>query len=150
MIKTYRGQLPHNTQDTIRLSTNDGLTGYKIKKLELIGTNPSGTNQESTFFVFSTEQDNPMATVGIDMRNPTLLAVNYYETGNSPQDFGGTSIIVDNVVINQDIFITQWESVGSNPVNYYIELEQVKLSENEATVATLKDMRAGPDTNFGP
>ena len=39
---------------------------------------------------------------------------------------------------------------GSEKNNYYIELEQVKLDLNEATVATLKDMRAGPDTNFGP
>ena len=35
-------------------------------------------------------------------------------------------------------------------MNIYLELEQTKLSKDEATVATLKDMRAGPDTNFGP
>ena len=54
------------------------------------------------------------------------------------------------MTFNQDIFISAAELVGSLPINYIIELEQVKLSRDEATVATLKDMRAGPDTNFGP
>ena len=30
--------------------------------------------------------------------------------------------------------------------NYYLELEQVKLSKDEATMATLKDMRSGPSS----
>ena len=50
-------------------------------------------------------------------------------------------IIFDNTTINQDMFITHFDASVGKPVNYYIELEQVKLDLNEATVATLKDMR---------
>ena len=35
MIKSFRGQLADEEQDTIRLSTKNGLTGYKINKFQI-------------------------------------------------------------------------------------------------------------------
>ena len=46
-----------------------------------------------------------------------------------------------NEIFNQDIYITHVDSDASAPINYYIELEQIKLDLNENTVATLKDIR---------
>ena len=45
------------------------------------------------------------------------------------------------MIFNQDIYLTHLESQGSSAVNYYLELEQIKLDLNENTVATLKDIR---------
>ena len=42
------------------------------------------------------------------------------------------------MIFNQDIYVTNY---GSGAMNYYIELEQIKLDLNENTVATLKDIR---------
>ena len=52
-------------------------------------------------------------------------------------------MVFDNVIINQDIDITNIDRDDSatQGVNYHIELEQVKLSLDENTVATLKDIR---------
>ena len=50
-------------------------------------------------------------------------------------------IIFDNMTFNQDIYVTHEDTVGSQPCNYYIELEQIKLDLTENTVATLKDIR---------
>ena len=52
-------------------------------------------------------------------------------------------VVFDNIVFNQDIFITLKGSAGvSTPfMNYHIELEQVKLDLNEQSVATLKNIR---------
>ena len=87
----------------------------------------------------------------MDLSDPTLLAVGLYTGRATTRSFPINEIVIfESVKINQDIFITSVETVTANPVNYYIELEQVKLDLNEATVATLTDMRAGPDTNFGP
>ena len=47
----------------------------------------------------------------------------------------------DNVTFNQDIYVTHTDTNSAIPINYYIELEQRKIDLNEATVATLKDMR---------
>ena len=50
-IKSFRGQLAHNQEETIRLSTNQGLIGYKINKFEVIPANPATTSQESLVIV---------------------------------------------------------------------------------------------------
>jgi hypothetical protein len=36
MIKSFRGKLADDQIETIRLSTNDGLTGYRIVKIQLM------------------------------------------------------------------------------------------------------------------
>ena len=79
------------------------------------------------------------------------MAVAHYSNHLSgslyPED---STIIFDSTIINQDMFIICKNDNTDKIMNIYLELEQTKLSKDEATVATLKDMRAGPDTNFGP
>jgi len=50
------------------------------------------------------------------------------------------NVVFDQEIFNQDIYVTQ-QCLQSGDVNYYIELEQVKLNVDESTVATLKDIR---------
>lgn len=146
MIKSFRGLLADGEQETIRLSTNNGLTGYRINKFQAIGDNPSGQNSESLLKLYKYEQldsaGDPDVTGTINFDDGTLLGVVYWQggatAGDTPQDM---VIIFDNEIFNQDIFITHHEGHGSQNCNYYLELEQVKLDLSEATAATLKDMR---------
>ena len=46
------------------------------------------------------------------------------------------------MVFNQDIYIAHKDYNSGEEINYHLELEQIRLDLNEATVATLKDMRA--------
>ena len=145
MKKSFRGTLANGTQNRIRLSTNNGLTGYKIVKLQIIDKAPGTLNTENVIKVYQSEQDTIDGVVNFE--DPLLLAVGF----RAPQYASGDgNIIFDNNTFNQDIFVTHSDISGNaSSCNYYIELEQVKLSKDEAAVATLKDMRAGPDTNFG-
>ena len=136
-IKSFRGKIADADIDTVPLSTNNGSTGYKIVKFEVIGQEPMGSDQEAVIKIYSIPQTT--ATNTIDFSDNTLLAVAFYENDANTAYFGGTSIIFDNTKFNQDIYITNQSSTGS--INYYIELEQVKLSLDENTVATLKDIR---------
>ena len=79
--------------------------------------------------------------------DPTLLAAARYVDRINVEMSEAT--IFDNMVFNQDITIQYKDADAATEINFYLELEQVTLSKDEATVATLKDMRAGPDTNFG-
>ena len=144
MIKTFKGVISSYTttgtgKKQIRLSTSDGKTGYKIKKFQAMGTDLTGRDQESVLQVFSVDPGTPTGTVNFD--NPTLLAALFYESVASTSYFGDQLIIVDNKTINQDIFVTHDEAKSDHNVNFYLELEQVKLSVDEATVATVRDMR---------
>ena len=141
MIKTFRGRMSQEDIQEIRLSTNNGLTGYKIKKLQLM-PNLFTTDMNSVIMIHSVKPTEAANT--IDFSDPKILAAGFYSQSdtphNQPEDL---NIVFDDKVINQDIYVTYKDALSSTPpdINYYIELEQVKLDLNEATVATLKDMR---------
>jgi len=142
-IKTFRGLMQDGAQDTIVLHTNDGSIGYRVVKFQLMPNEPGEDQHESTVMIWKVPQT--AVTNTVDFSNQTLLAVSIWQSGNAP---GGSDAlwvphtsIFDREIFNQDIYITHSETDGSNPINYYIELEQIKLDLNENTVATLKDIR---------
>lgn len=138
-IKTFRGQLADEEQETIRLSTNDGLTGYRIKQFQLMPANPGGQDSVNVVKIFTYEQGTPVATV--DFSDETMLAAGVCQNTASYAYGEYTTIVFEDRVFNQDIFVSQKDYATGEAINYYIELEQVKLGLDEATVATLKDMR---------
>ena len=139
-IKTFRGKIDDGSIDTISLHTNDGSIGYRIVKFQLFPVDPQ---QEHVNIVHITSvlEDLPTTT---DFSNQTLLAAALWTQDNStnayPEDF---TVIFDNMTFNQDIYIANNDKLAGagQPINYYIELEQIKLDLSENTVATLKDIR---------
>ena len=147
MKKTFKGQIAHNATNTVRLSTNDGLTGYKIHKFQMMDSAPAANSNEFILKVFTikpaaSKTIPPTATGAVNFDDPTLIAVGFM-AGNTDTRFDVIqTVIFDNVIFNQDIYITCFDQNGNNGIcNFYLELEKVKLDLNEATVATLKDMR---------
>jgi len=136
---SFRGLIEDGGQDTIVLHTNNGSTGYRIVKFQLIGIQPSSVNSESTVKIYKTPQT--LITDTIDLSDNTLLAVGYRETYAASSSNEPEIIIFDNEIFNQDIYITHENTESNKGCNYYIELEQMPLDLNESTVATLKDIR---------
>jgi hypothetical protein len=148
MIKTFRGLIAHGTQDTITLHNNNGSTGYRIVKLQVMASAPGdGADSENVIMVWKVARTpteiGDTTTTNPDFSNNQLLGV-----GAMIQDTGGSGhgywqdVIFDNEIFNQDIFVTCRDVSGSGlACNYYIELEQIKLDLSESTVATLKDIR---------
>jgi hypothetical protein len=140
MIKTFRGLLAHGSEDTIVLHTNDGSTGYRIVKFEVMPNLPGSTYYENVVKIYKISQTSIDGT--IDFSDNTLLGVAYNEGDANNIYRDGIIVSFDLEVFNQDIYITNNDATGQNkPVNYYVELEQVKLDLSENTVATLKDIR---------
>jgi len=135
MIKSFRGLIADGSQDTIVLHTNDGSTGYRIVKFQLIHTEPGEANVEHTVKIYTESQD--LFNNTIDFSDNTLLGASYY-TGGSTSYGGFITIIFDNQIFNQDIYITHSDLGGNSAVNYYIELEQIKLDLGENTVAAAR------------
>jgi len=139
MIKSFRGQIASGNQDTVPLSTNDGSTGYRIKKLQVISESPTSKAPENILKIYSI----PQTAVDqlVDFSDQTLLAVAFLKHGSTNTTYDTEIILFDNTTFNQDIYITSIDPADSSAMNYYFELEQVKLSLDENTVATLKDIR---------
>ena len=142
-IKTFKGMIPMGTQEKIHLSTRDGLTGYKLKKFQIESNAPGTGNYELVGKIFLTDQANSI-TDTIDFSNADLIATQYNSGSNG---WGGnlpdSAIILDQETFNQDIFVKVACAAGTtDPVNFYIELEQIKLNLNASTYITVKNIRA--------
>tara|TARA_R100001594_G_scaffold150082_1_gene209945 strand:- start:1560 stop:2000 length:441 start_codon:yes stop_codon:yes gene_type:complete len=139
-IKSFRGKLADEQIETIALHTNNGSIGYKIVKFETMVANPGVTTQQSVVKVFTVKQTaTPTST--IDFSDNTLLAASMLQEAANTDRFDSQNIIFDNIVVNQDICLTHKDYNSDEEINYHIELEMIKLSLNENTVATLKDIR---------
>ena len=144
MIKSFRGQIADNTRERIRLSTRNGLMGYKINKFQVVHKSEAD-DLSATVSIFSEDPITELVTsisALINFDNPLLLGVVAYRSNKTDTGLTDTTIVFDNVKFNQDIFISYRDNeTADKTINYYIELEQIPLNLNEATVATLKDMR---------
>ena len=138
-VKSFRGLVADGNIDIVNLHTNTGSTGYRIKKLQLVQKTPGAALIEGVLKIYKI----PQTTVDgvIDFSDNTLLAAafqaDYNNTGSTINDV----VIFDNEIFNQDIYITFKDVSSGESMNYYIELEQIKLDLNENTVATLEDIR---------
>ena len=128
-----------DTQDIVNLHTNDGSTGYRIVKFKIFPNNFNVTD-EYNFKIFKVSQTTN--TTNFDFADNTLIAAAYFENGSGVGSEGSwhDTVIFDNEIFNQDIYISAISQSGAS-CNYYLELEQIKLDLNENTVATLKDLR---------
>ena len=146
-IISFRGKidgLDAGSSDTITLHTNTGSTGYQIKKLQIIQASPGTTDCEGLVVVWKIPPTvAQIAATTIDLSDNTILAVAFYSGQASAQTYSeDMTIVFDNEIFNQDIYLTYKDVRTSNDdMNYYIELEQMPLDLNENTVATLKDIR---------
>ena len=136
-IKTYRGQIADNGTEKIYLRTNDGKVGYKINKFQIIPEDPA---TDATEHVVKIYKQPTAASKEINFADMHLLAVGYL-TSLANQYQGDNIVIFDNELINQDITITHVDANGSTACNYYLELEQMKISDLQATQLTLKSLR---------
>jgi len=137
---SYRGSIPDTNTERIKLRTIQGKVGYKIVKFQIIAADVLGAQADMQAQITKTSDG---ATATIDFSNGDLLAVATYKTEpNASQTAQGTTIIFDNEMFNQDIFITGIDgSTGNQNINYYIELETMAISDLEATMLTLKSIR---------
>jgi len=141
VVKSFRGKIADGAIDTINLHTNNGATGYRIVKFEIMTAEPYGAGSgEHIVQIFKIPQTT--ATADVDFSDQTLLATAITNNSTSGYQYATVpSVIFDNEVFNQDLSITHVDNASALSCNYYIELEQIKLDLNENTVATLKDIR---------
>ncbi len=100
---SYKGKLANGDIDSLALHTLKGKIGYKVVKFNVIGVDPRGSGSEGVVKIYSVKQTS--ADDKIDFTDSTLLGCAFYENNSSQNYFGGTSIVFDNMMFNQDYFL---------------------------------------------
>ena len=139
VVKSFRGLLADGGQERISLGTIKGKVGYRIIKFQIMPELPGAAYYESIVQVWKKEQAS--AANDINFGDSDLLAAAFFAGDSAAHNFYGPVLVIfDMEIFNQDIFITNQELQSGN-ANYYLELEQFPLASDEATVATLKDIK---------
>jgi len=137
---TFQGKLNIDQQEELFLRTNNGKTGYKIIKFQIISTTPGVGNQELVGKITSASD----ANIGpvCDFSTAEVLAVAYQVDIGNANAAASDTIILDNQIVNQNIFVQIGDAAGgTTPCNYYIELEKMSLSDIQAAQLTLQSLR---------
>jgi len=139
-IVSFRGLLADGGQERISLQTIRGVKGYKILKFQVLDDEPGEAESANAIKIYKILQSS--VTGKIDFSDNTLLAaIDFRQHNNEAYGVSANTIIVDNEIFNQDIYITNKDNNTGAAMNYYFELEAMDLALDEATVATLKDIR---------
>jgi len=141
VVKTFRGLLADGGQDRIRLQTIKGKVGYRIIKLQLMAKTPGAVAQKSVIQIYKEFQSTIDAT--IEFTDTALLAAGIWHKSEALSSPLAESVIFDQEIFNQDIYVTHKDVDAGESCNYYLELEVVPLDDAGAEYTTLKDMRSG-------
>ena len=132
----------------INLSNNDGKTGYRIIKFQVFPHDIDGsTSHEDLVQVWTSKLAADNATNDADFTMGDMVAAAYYVRSSNPSapyvaTIADDQVVVDNAVFNQDIYISMKTGQTNQKINYYLELEQIRLDLVEQTVATLQSIRS--------
>ena len=125
-IHSFRGLLADGEQDKISIQGSVGAVAYRISKFQVVGATPGAANYESVVQIWREEQAAAVAT--IDFTNTELLGVGVWSSDSDSYKYSDNMIIIfDNTLFSRNIYLTL-QCLQNNSVNYYIELEEVKVS----------------------
>jgi len=127
-MHSFRGQLEDQGQEKIRIEGATGEIAWRITKFELLSAVPGSQDYENVVKIYREEQVSVTGT--IDFTDDELLAAAYLEGNKTNNTNDSLNVIFDNALFSRNIYITHAD-VADDPgqnCNYYIELEEVKVS----------------------
>jgi hypothetical protein len=138
-MHSFRGKLADGGQERIRIQGPVGAIAWRITKFELIGPDAS-ESIESTVKIYRMEQTS--VDDAIDFTDSNLLGAGVINQSQVSQNYSDdVRIIFDNELFVQNIYVTNKGVDYTASVNYYIELEEVKVSQAgmaQLAVATVR------------
>jgi len=125
-VHSFRGLLADGDQRKIRIQGPVGAIAWRISKLEAMGATPGSVTAESVIKIYREEQSS--ITGGVDFTENELLGVALWHKSSGDAYNPTDNVIFDNALFSRNIYVTHFNLDGSEKCNYYIELEEVKVS----------------------
>jgi len=127
-VHGFKGLLANGEQRKIRIQGPVGDIAWRITKFQIIQKEPGENLAEAVVKIYREEQSSVDAV--IDFGDNELLASAYWEDNDSVTYNHSTTVIFTNELFSRDVHVTAFHASGhTEPMNYYIELEKVKISK---------------------
>jgi len=128
-VHSFRGLLADGEQREIRIQGPVGAIAWRISKFEIFPNLPGTEASESTIQIWREKQDTISSdTSTVDFKNDELLAASFLGFGSNAKESSAVVTVFDNALFVRNIYATHTNSDGTGTCNYYIELEEVKVS----------------------
>jgi len=128
-VHSFRGLLADGKQQKIRIQGPVGAVAWRITKFEIFPNLPGTSASESTIQIWREEQDSVSSdTATVDFSNEELLAASFLGVGTNSKESSSVVTIFDNALFVRNIYVAHTNTDGTDTCNYYIELEEVKVS----------------------
>jgi len=125
-VHSFRGLLADGEQRKIRIQGSVGAIAWRITKLEIIPYGPGSGDMELVVKIYRESQSS--ITSQIDFGDEDLLGAAYWSGSSAPAYSSHAQMVFDNTLFSRNIFVTGKDEATGESVNYYIELEEVKIS----------------------
>jgi len=127
-MHSFKGLLANGEQRKIRIQGPVGAIAWRITKFQIIQKEPGENLAEAVVKIYREEQSSIDAV--IDFGDAELLASAYWEDNDSVTYNHSTTVIFSNELFSRNVHVTAFHaSSHTEPMNYYIELEEVKVSK---------------------
>jgi len=138
-VHSFRGLLGDGGEDEINLERQNVNLAYRVTKFEVFPKQPGGQTQESVVTIYRESQTMSTTSHDVDFDNADLLGAAYYAANASPAPASAILVVTfDNVLFSRNIFVGHTDINGTQPCNYYIEIEEVPVG-----AATLMQLKLG-------
>ena len=152
-VHSFRGLLPEgdaalpDEERTIRIQGPVGDRAWRITKFELAGADPGSTENFQTVVQIWREKQTATGTA-INFDDDELLAAGVYNFGATGTAPGVVITIFDNALFSRNIYVNQSTRGGVLDINYYIELEEVKVRLDTFAYAWCNTCRRGESVSL--
>jgi hypothetical protein len=125
-MHSFRGLLADGGQDKIRIEGATGEIAWRITKLQIISNN---MNEDAEHIVQVFREEQSSISNLYNFNEEELLGAAFLRVNKTAPGTNISTIVFDNTLFVRNIWITH-DDVGGSSVscNYYIELEEVKVS----------------------
>ena len=135
-MKVFTGKLTSDSnatnQDQIHLAGGDTNKCYRLHDLKLLATSESA-DIGPVVKIYKNKQSSVNET--IDFTEANLLGAAIYRQDSGNQFPPQQTVLFDNEIFNQDIFITYKDNeTASASVNYLLVLEEITAKDSELAV----------------
>ena len=138
-VHSFRGLLADGGEDKISIQGSVGAIAWRITKFEVMGPD-ANTNIESTVKIYREGQSSIVGTV--DFTEDELLGAAIYNDESGPHYLpGAPTTIFDNSLFVRNIYVSQKCADNVGAMNYYIELEEVKVGKSGMAQLSLASAR---------
>ena len=142
--KIVRGQINAGTyngnQNRIQLFDGKFTTGYRVVEFKVMDNSPTGNYEHIA--KLSTKPKSGIAFA--DFGDVEVIAYAGWAISNSANGFEGELIVDDNMVI-EDLWISDYSTADNRTVNYYIVLEKYEFTAWDGAGTMVRNQsQAGP------